>query len=107
MSLGHGQIEYIDVDVPESTTQLNLEFNFETPDARVRVRQIATDCSPAPGDVCPSLRDYIVAPPPGVRRIGSSGLATPGAVTRIVLESLSDVGINVTLTVVPWRAGCT
>ena len=107
MSLAQREIEYVDVDVPESTTQLNLEFHFETPDARVRVRQIEPDCNPAPDDVCPSRRDYIVAPPPGVRRIGSSGAETPGARTRIVLQNVSDVGINVTLTVVPWRAGCT
>lgn len=107
MSLAPGDMRHIDVDVPESTTQLNLEFDFETPNARLRVRQIEPDCTPEPGDACPARRDSIITPPAGVRRIGSSGVATPGARTRIVLENVSDVPINLMLTVVPWRAGCT
>jgi hypothetical protein len=107
MSLAPGDMRHVDVDVPESTTQLNLEFDFETPNARLRVRQIEPDCTPEPGDACPARRDSIITPPAGVRRIGSSGVATPGARTRIVLENVSDVPINLMLTVVPWRAGCT
>ena len=107
MALAPGDMRHVDVDVPESTTQLNLEFDFETPNARLRVRQIEPDCTPEPGDACPARRDSIITPPAGVRRIGSSGVATPGARTRIVLENVSDVPINLMLTVVPWRAGCT
>ena len=107
LSLPPGDIRHVDVDVPESTTQLNLEFHFETPDARLRVRQIEPDCTPAPGDTCPARRETIITPPAGVRRISSGAVATPGARTRIVLENVSDVTLNLTLTVVPWRAGCT
>lgn len=107
ISLATGELTYLDVDVPPATTQLNLEFNFETAGARIRIRQIEPDCTPAPGDACPTRRDFIVAPPPGVRRIGSSGVATPGARTRIVLENVTDATVDLALTVVPWRAGCT
>lgn len=107
LSLAPGAIEYVDIDVPLETTQLNLEFAVETPDARLRVRQIETDCTPVAGAACPSRYDSTIAPPAGVRRIGSSGIATPGARTRIVVENVAEATVNLTLTIVPWQAGCT
>ena len=107
MSMAPGGVDFVDVDVPASTTQLNLEFDFETPGARLRVRQIEPDCAPGPGAGCQSLRDFTIAPPAGIRRMGASGLATPGARTRIVLENVGDAAVTMTLSVVPWRAGCT
>lgn len=107
ISLAPGELTFLDVDVPPATTQLNLEFHFDTPDARVRVRQIDPDCPPAIGDSCARRGDFIVSPPPGVRRIGASGVETPGARTRIVLENVAEATASLTLTVVPWRAGCT
>jgi hypothetical protein len=108
MSLTPGEIRYFDVDVPSSTTQLNFEFDIDVPEAPLRVREIESDCVPGPRDSCPSRRDWTLTPrPPGVRRFTSSGSTTPGARTRIVLENVSEARLAVTLTIVPWRAGCT
>ena len=108
-TLAPDQLGYVDVDIPASTTQVNLNFTVDVTDASLHLRQIDPVCTPAPGDTCQNISDSTVPPrPQGVTRFSnSSGLSLQNARTRLVVENISSTVINVTLNVVPWRAGCT
>ena len=108
-TLAPGQIGYIDVDIPTSTTQVNLNFTVDVTNASLRLRQIDPACMPAPGDTCQNIFDSTMPPrPESVTRFSSSsGLSLQDARTRLVVENISDTTLTVTLNVVPWRAGCT
>ena len=108
-TLAPGQLGYVDVDIPASTTQVNLNFTVDVTDASLHLRQIDPACTPAPGDTCQNISDSTVPPrPQGVTRFSnSSGLSLQNGRTRVVVENISSTIVNVTLNVVPLRAGCT
>jgi len=108
-TLAPGQSGYLDVDIPTSTTQINLNFTVEVTGAPLRLRQIDPACTPGTGDTCQNIFESTVPPrPQGVTRFSnSSGPSLQNARTRLAVENISDTTVNVTLNVVPWRAGCT
>jgi hypothetical protein len=106
-TLAPGALEFYDVDIPASTTQINLDFTLDSVINPLRLRQIEVSCLPAPDDSCQSFYDATMPPrPSGVFRFGNA-LQPHGPRTRIVLQNLSNENVTYTVTITPHRAGCT
>ena len=107
-TLAPGELRFYDADIPSSTTQINLDFTLDSTTIPLRLRQVDPSCLPAAGDVCQSFYDQTMEPrPAGVLRFGNT-LQPHGARTRIVLQNTSSNGtVTYTLTLTPFRGGCT
>ncbi len=107
-TLAPGEIRFYDADIPASTTQINLDFILDSTTIPLRLRQIDSSCLPAADDVCGSFYDATMVPrPTGGLRFGNT-LQPHGTRTRIVLQNRSsDETVTYTVTITPFRAGCT
>ena len=107
-TLPPGEFRFYDADIPSSTTQINLDFSLDSATIPLRLRQIDPSCMPAADDACQSFYDATMAPrPTGVLRFGNT-LQPHGTRTRIVLQNTSSTETaTYTVTITPFRAGCT
>ena len=107
-TLSPGELRFYDADIPSSTTQINLDFTLDSTTVSLRLRQIDPSCLPAADDQCQSLYDATMSPrPAGVLRFGNT-LQPHGTRTRIVLQNTSSSEtVTYSVTITPFRAGCT
>ena len=107
-TLAPGEFRFYDADIPSSTTQINLDITLDSTTIPLRLRQIDPSCLPAAADVCQSFYDQTMEPrPAGVLRFGNT-LQPHGTRTRIVLQNTSSGETGTyTITITPFRGGCT
>lgn len=107
-TLGPGEFQFYDADVPASTTQINLDITLNSTTIPLRLRQIDPSCLPTTEDNCQNFYDSTTPPrPAGGLRFGNT-LQPHGSRTRVVLQnqSLTDT-LTYSITITPHRAGCT
>jgi len=107
-TLAPGEFRFYDADIPSSTTQINLDFTLDSAAIPLRLRQIDPSCLPTANDTCQSFYDATTPPrPTGVLRFGNT-LQPHGPRTRIVLQNTSSTEtITYSVTITPFRGGCT
>jgi hypothetical protein len=107
-TLAPGEIRFYDVEIPSSTTQINLDFTLDSTTIPLRLRQIDPSCLPLPEDVCQSFYDATMEPrPTGVLRFGNT-LQPHGTRSRIVLQNTSSgETASYGITITPFTGGCT
>jgi hypothetical protein len=107
-TLAPGEFRFYDVNTPSSTSQINLDFVLDSSAIVLRVRQVDPSCLPTADDSCQSFYDVTTPPrPDGVVRFGNT-LQPHGPSTRIVLQNpSSSQPVTYTITITPYRAGCT
>ena len=107
-TLAPGEFRFYDADIPSSTTQINLDFTLDSTTIALRLRQIDPSCLPAVDDACQSYHDATAPPrPAGVLRFGNT-LQPHGTRTRIVVQNMSSgETATYTVTITPFRGGCT
>ena len=93
---------------PVSDDQINLDFTLDSTTIPLRLRQIDPSCLPAAEDSCQNLYDATMPPrPAGVLRFGNA-LQPYGTRTRIVLQNMSpSETVRYSVTITPFRGGCT
>jgi len=107
-TLTPGEFKFYDIDVPASTTQINLDITLDSTTIPLRLRQIDPSCVPTTEDTCQNFYDATTPPrPAGVLRFGNA-LQPHGSRTRVVLQnqSLTDT-LTYSITITPHRSGCT
>jgi len=107
-TLKPGELRFHDADIPSATTQINLDFTLDSTTIPLRLRQIDPSCLPAAEDSCQNLYDATMPPrPAGVLRFGNA-LQPYGTRTRIVLQNMSpSETVRYSVTITPFRGGCT
>jgi hypothetical protein len=107
-TLAPGEFRFYDAEIPSSTTQINLDFTLDSTTIALRLRQIDPSCLPAADDACLSFYDATMPPrPAGVLRFGNT-LQPHGNRTRIVLQNTSSTEtVTYSVTITPFRGGCT
>ena len=107
-TLKPGEFHFYDVEVPASTTQINLDIRLDSTTVPLRLRQIDPSCLPTTKDNCQNFYDATTPPrPTSVLRFGNT-FQPHGSRTRVVLQNQSlteTLGYSITIT--PHRAGCT
>jgi hypothetical protein len=109
-TLGPNEARAFDVETPPSTSQINVTGSWVV---GLAIWAIDPACNMEPVDQCPSLEGGapLPAPPAGQLNFNmtfGTPQYRPGPRQRIgVKNTLANVSVNFSITIEPWRAGCT
>jgi hypothetical protein len=104
VTLAPNEFRVYDVPTPQETTQINVRVTWIP---GVAVWQVESTCPVESAPQCPRLTQGTpLSGPAQAQTIGLGGRVT-GDTARFVVQNLSGAEITLTLTLAPWRAGCT